>query len=201
MVITTNPEVCTIYDRTDVELEEFLCFCVVVAGKTARVVQRCMMKFWEDMMYDLSDQPLLRRVWTPFAMLKYFGQANVTERLKKAGIGCQTLKGRALATLADSDLDLETCTAEDLEKIPGIGRKTSRFFILHSRKDAKCACLDVHILRWLQERGVTNSGQTPGSAKEYRRLEQEFLSRVPEGKTIAEHDLEIWNAKSRRVNV
>jgi endonuclease III len=136
-----------------------------------------------------------------FEILRQYTIPAIAWRLKKCGIGCQTMKAGALSGAAWSDLDLRTCTAEDLEKIPGIGRKTSRFFLLHSRKNADCACLDVHILRWLQEQGVETTDRTPSSAKEYRRLEQEFLSRVPAGKSVAEFDLEIWTEKSRKVNV
>lgn len=199
MVTVTDPETCTIFDRSQVELEEFLCFCIAVAGKTARVVQRCMKDFWTGMVADAHYTVKME----PFDLLRWYRLEQITERLKEAGIGCQTMKARAMRTAALSFelADLTTVTLEDLESIPGIGRKTSRFFLLHSREDANCACLDVHVLRWLQEQGVKTTGQTPGSAKEYRRLEQEFLSRVPEGKTVAEFDLEIWTEKSRKVNV
>jgi thermostable 8-oxoguanine DNA glycosylase len=93
-------------------------------------------------------------------------------------------------------MDLKTCTVKDLEKIYGIGRKTSRCFILHSRENAQYAGLDTHLLKHL--RTVSIKGvpiQTPSSEKQYRRLEKEILKLAKSaGMSPADYDLKIWKS-------
>ena len=48
---------------------------------------------------------------------------------------------------------LRTASISTLESIPNIKMKTSRFFVLHSRADARCIPLDTHILRFLRRQG------------------------------------------------
>ena len=97
--------------------------------------------------------------------------------------------------VGSDELDLRTCSADDLEKIHGIGMKTSRCFIIHSRPGARYAGLDTHILKHLKACGVENVPKsTPSSKKEYLRLEKEFL-RIADlnNMTPAAYDLMIWN--------
>jgi endonuclease III len=121
--------------------------------------------------------------------------------MKGSGIGCYNLKSRTFRELAHADLDLKTCTTDDLEKIPGIGMKTSRCFIIHSRQGARYAGLDTHILKFLRSAGVENVPKaTPSSKKEYLRLEKEFLRLADlAGKAPAVFDLEIWNKYSIKI--
>jgi thermostable 8-oxoguanine DNA glycosylase len=88
-----------------------------------------------------------------------------------------------------------TCNAEELEKIYGIGMKTSRCFLIHSRKNARYAGLDTHVLKFLRAKGVQDVPKsTPTSRKLYLRLEAEFLKLSDEsGKSVADLDLEVWN--------
>ena len=71
--------------------------------------------------------------------------------------------------------------------------KTSRCFIIHSRKNAKCAGLDTHILKFLDMMGYEVPKSTPNK-KQYLILEKEFIDIVKfSKKSIAEIDLLIWN--------
>jgi len=93
------------------------------------------------------------------------------------------------------DMDLRSCTTADLESIMGVGPKTSRFFILHSRPNEKMVVLDVHLLRYLrQEYRIKTPKQTP-SGKRYLDLEAEAIRRI-EAKNPnvnwAEFDLNAW---------
>jgi endonuclease III len=207
--VTTDPETCTTYNREDAQLQEFLIFCICVAGKTARVVQESLKKFWpkiiplvtSDGYFTLTPFQIMNR-WISLYSSPKFAQGALATKLKECGIGCHKLKSRGIIAIARAqDLDLCTATPEELEKFPGIGPKTSRFFILHSRKEAKVACLDVHILRWMRTvRRLKNvPRQTPQSRPKYKALEKRFLHLVPKGKTVAEFDLEIWMEFSRKI--
>ena len=87
-----------------------------------------------------------------------------------------------------------------MEKIYGIGRKTSRGFILHTRPNAQCAVLDTHILKFLNEQGAPDVPKsTPPSKSEYERLEKYFLSICRKKKiTPAKQDLKVWNYYSKK---
>jgi thermostable 8-oxoguanine DNA glycosylase len=63
-----------------------------------------------------------------------------------------------------------------------------------SRPNENHAIIDTHILKWLKAQGVSNVPKATPTAKNYTRLEQEFLSRVPDGMTPAEFDLQIWKS-------
>jgi thermostable 8-oxoguanine DNA glycosylase len=99
--------------------------------------------------------------------------------------------------LVNSKLNLRTCTVEDLESVYGIGSKTARCFIIHSRPDANCAGLDTHILKFLKSKGHDVPSSTPGR-KQYKQLEQVFLGYVKQsGKSVAEFDLGVWNSYAK----
>jgi len=94
-------------------------------------------------------------------------------------------------------LNLRTCSVKDLEQIKGIGRKTSRCYVMHSRKNARCAGLDTHCLKFLADRGYKVPKATPSSEKEYLRLENAFLQLADKsGMSVAEFDLAVWNEYS-----
>ena len=142
-----DPENITNYNLTDEELEGTILFWVTAAGKNGRTAAKCLDKF-----LNIIEKPIL----SPFeaVWLKSYEDAIVfrlsdkyiniidkhkciPEIMRSCGIGCYNQKARTFVELACSDLNLRTCTAEDLEKIYGIGMKTSRCFILHSRKGAR----------------------------------------------------------------
>ena len=87
--------------------------------------------------------------------------------------------------------------SEDLEKIHGVGMKTSRCFILHSRKDAQYAGLDTHMLKFLRSKGIDAPMSTPSSKKQYLTLEKYVLYYAQLAKrSPADFDLEIWRQYS-----
>ena len=116
--------------------------------------------------------------------------------LEKCKIGNYTVKEKCIRELVK--IDVHTCTVENLEKIPGFGPKTARFFILHSRPNQKVACLDTHILKWLKEKGHDVPKASPQNPKTYARVENLFLDECEKcGKTPAQLDLEVWKSKAR----
>ena len=137
-----DPTKITKYNRTDNDLEEFLLFWVCAAGKNGRTAARCLDKF-----LGLISSPYS----TPFeAILTATTLYNLPDMMKACGIGCYSSKARSFSELASSGLDLKTCTTDDLERIHGIGMKTSRCFLIHSRENAQAAGIDTHMLKHLR---------------------------------------------------
>lgn len=189
-----NPEKVTNYNKTDKELEEFILFWVCAAGKNGRTAARCL----ESLLNSIGGRAI-----GPFRAIRrwaYYEHPETLEgwpeMLRDSGIGCYRSKAKTMFQLAVSDLDLRTCTASDLESIHGIGPKTARCFLLHSRKDAQVAGLDTHMLKHLRSLGYDVPKSTP-TGKKYLTLEKIVLSLAKEaGMTPAAYDLKIWTEYS-----
>lgn len=182
----------TDYNLNVEELEGRIIFWILAAGKNgtrAAKITNDMVTFWRDNVQ-----------LTPFAAIKLYNLEGLSNACKYWKTGCHTHKARSLYEIAHSDLNLKTCSADDLEKIYGIGMKTSRCFIIHSREDAKYAGLDTHMLKHLVELGYDVPKSTP-SRKKYLTLEQIVIKLSEQsGKSIAKYDLDIWNKYKVAVN-
>lgn len=185
-----DPTKVTVYNRNTKELEEFLLFCIAVAGKNATTTSKNL----EALLAYGSDYC----DGSPYEIVTTINQIRPLNLvLKDFGFGCHGLKAKGFLGAARSGLDLMKCRAIDLENIPGIGMKTSRYFILHSRRGAQVACFDTHLLKWMSYyTGYTIPKQTP-TGKKYLELEKVFLD-IAKSMNIspADLDLKIWN-KSR----
>jgi len=194
MITPTN---ITNYNRTQAELEEFLMFAILVAGKTAKTQADKLHQFlWTSRVIGVSPFKWLRFLvnyndsmvesGTLVGRLKHYklGQYN---RIEKAFRGILKFEGR-----------LDTVSGQELESVEGIGPKTSRFFILHSRPNIKVAVLDTHILKFLASKGYKVPKATPSNKKKYRKIELDFLTECEKaGKNPADMDLEIWKTYSK----
>jgi thermostable 8-oxoguanine DNA glycosylase len=185
-----NPESVTNFYRNDIELQEYFLFCIIVAGKTAFIQAQKLEQFLK---------PAWLKGMTPFEYIEWLDSENKLDiMIREAKLGqykrITEIFRRAIK------LDLRKVTVEQLEKIPGIGPKTSRFFVLHSRRNQNYAVLDTHILRWLNEAiGVDTPKATPQSRSSYKKLEKIFLEQCySRGITPEELDLSIWNERARR---
>jgi len=189
-----DPSKITINNATDDELEELILFWVCAAGKNGRTAARCLDKFLK-MISGPYGKPMN-------SVFNFNSLYNLSDTLRACGIGCYNSKAKSFLQLAteciSGRLNLRICTTDDLEKIHGIGMKTSRCFILHSRPGAIYAGLDTHILKHLRDSGVGNVPKsTPTNKKEYLRLEKEVLKLADEADMFpAEYDLMIWNKYS-----
>lgn len=183
-----DPTCITNYKLNNEELEEHAIFWLLVAGKTAKTIAKSL----DKLLQEINPKPPYR----PFkAILNY--KASLPDLLKKHGIGCYNGKAKGLSQLVKSGIDLRTCNVEELEKIPWIGPKTARCFIVHSRSNAQYACLDTHVLKYLRSKGVDAPISTP-TGKQYLRLEKIFLDLAKHAKmTPAQFDLMIWNQYSK----
>lgn len=176
----------TNYNLTDAELETTLMFWVFAAGKNgtrAAQITNQLRSFWDTMSKDIST----------FHWLMHYDLEDTTELLKQYKTGCHNIKARTLWQLCREDLNLRTCTVEDLEKIYGIGMKTARCFIMHSRQNIKMAGLDTHMLKYLRSLGYNAPKNTPSSKKVYTYFEQ-IVVKLAEaaGESPTDFDLKIW---------
>lgn len=183
-----DPSNITNFNQTDEQLERFLYFWVLAAGKNGMVAARLL----EDLLNTLSEGLTTH---TPFQYIQRIQSSELAFIMREVGIGCYNIKSQTLKILAHANLNLRTCSVSDLEAIKGIGPKTARGFLIHSRPNQSYACLDRHLLHFLRDQGHSNIPiATPASSKQYQHLEQLYLSEVAKsGKTVAELDLEVWN--------
>ena len=169
------------------EKEYFLIFSIIVAGRNAKMALE---KAWRLLEFTWGEE-------TPFDLIKHYIDHNtLTQKLKTLKIGQYTRIEKALKDIVN--LNVETCTLDDLLACHGVGNKTARFFLLNTRKDAEYAVLDTHVLKWLRSifgnwRSVPKS--TPTSQSLYQFWENEAMyamkKEYPE-RTLAQADFEIW---------
>jgi len=177
----------TDYNLNYEELEARIIFWILAAGKNgtrAAKIINAMIDFWQ------KDYPGI----TPFSSLFLYDMEETKELCKYYKTGCHSHKAKSLYQICRADLDLKTCSVEDLESIYGIGMKTSRCFIIHSREDAECAGLDTHMLKYLASLGYDVPKSTP-SRKLYLTLEKIVIKLAKEkGMSPADFDLAVWNS-------
>ncbi len=176
------------------ELQLRLLYSIIVAGKSAIFANNVMQKWIAE---NIEDNEL------PFDCLKRLNKQNeLLLSFQKAKTGNYNKIYTAAKEITNTELDLFSCLPEDLEKIKGIGPKTSRFFIMWTRPKEVYAALDIHILRWLRNLGYDVPKSTPQSTKKYKEIEKIFLQEAQKrGKTPRELDAEIWENSSGSVNI
>jgi thermostable 8-oxoguanine DNA glycosylase len=116
--------------------------------------------------------------------------------MKEAHIGQYT---RLVRCWRESlSLDLRNDPVEAFEAIHGVGPKTARMFMMHSRPDQRLAAIDTHVLKHLRANGHDVPSATPSSGKLYRKLEEAFLALADEaGESPADYDLRVWKSYAR----
>lgn len=181
------------YNATINELQEFLLFCIVVAGKNSTVQAKKLENFlvFAHNSYTAHHH---HRAISHFEVLRWLGEKGIEKWLQMAKMG--QYKRISVAFRGAANLCVDECTLEDLIAVKGIGPKTARFFLLFTRKDCKYAVLDTHILKFLRKIHVQDVPlATPQKKSDYDRLEKEFTDAweiAGNGLTLAEFDLTIW---------
>ena len=188
-----DPKDITNYNRTDNELQTFWLFCILVAGKNSDTTSRLLTKL-------LSSKP---KDQTPFEFIKSLRLSELHNYLKAHKTGQYDRIRKAL--YFSSKLDLRTCTREDLMNVYGVGPKTARFFLLHTREFCDEVVLDTHILRWMREKcGVKeapkNTPQNPEKYAQFAGLCKYLMEQHYTGLTLAQADLMIWTEMSGRLD-
>lgn len=186
-----DPTKITNYHLTHAQTEEVLLFWVCAAGKNGVTAARCLERLlstWRERASKLKANP------SPFDIVQYISDiGDLADEMKNHGIGCYNAKAKTFLALALSAMNFKKCSVEDLESFPGIGPKTARCFLIHSRPNQQYAGLDTHVLKFLRDKGHEVPKTTP-TGKKYRDLEAVFLKYVAEsGMNVADFDLMIWN--------
>lgn len=191
-----DPEKITNFNRSNSELEELFLFAVLVAGKNARMQAVKLEAF-------LAEG---RKIYpSPFGYIyQLIKSKQLVAKLEKHKLGKYRLLSQSFEYAVEnfSGGRLMTATCEELEKIPGVGLKTARFFLLHSRPDSRVAVIDTHLLKYLKREytAVTTPSVTPADPNKYKLFEGLFLgSCLKEGVTPYHGDLTCWITKGERI--
>lgn len=157
-------------ERSIEEIEYLFLLAIVVAGKQGRT-QRAKL---DQLLSPKAGQ-------SPLAYVKALWEGGTLEdSLRSVGMGQYNRLMKCLGAYFERQIDLKTCSVDDLEAIPGIGPKTARFFLAYTRPGYRCAVLDVHILAFLREHGVDAPRHTPQNREKYKELEQKYLALADE---------------------
>jgi thermostable 8-oxoguanine DNA glycosylase len=184
-----DPHNITDFNRSDEDLEAFWLFCVLVAGKNSQVQAKKLANFLK---------PAASVGISPFRYIDLRQHKYLDEDIKAEKLGQYKRVHRCF--VESLKLDLRNCTVEDLESVFGVGPKTARFFLTHSRPNQQFAVLDTHILKWLSVNLDENVPKVTPNGGKYRELEKKFLEFCEKmGKTPAEMDLEIWSSLNKGI--
>ena len=178
------PDHVTNFERNDFELEAFCLFSLLTANKPAHRMADITNRIVEAHWFQNKEGII--------TALKRYELGPLKSLLKLYKTGQYNRIAGAIKRLPETKL-LRTIPVEELEKI--IGKKTSRFFILHSRENAECVPLDVHILRWLRIYGVNAPQNTPTTKIAYGYFEHQALRLFDlhfRGWATAHVDLHVW---------
>jgi thermostable 8-oxoguanine DNA glycosylase len=192
-----TPSKITNYHRKRYELEEFLLFCVLCAGKSSEIQARKLEEFLGE---------TTQHKCTPFEIIRWWTDRELLWHMKRAKLGKYKLMGDSFRRLTSAhSLPLldnwETSVQAKrvwLASYPGIGLKTASLFLLHSVEGCKMAVLDTHLLKYLRKlypkaRVPKASPQCP---HKYRQIEDMWLGYCYRNdRDPATYDLEIWNNK------
>lgn len=192
-----NPKKVTDYNRNQWQLQEFLIYCICVAGKRSEIESPKVRKFCMDARFGFNLLPFeLIRNLLRVASVEADG---LKQHLKKYKISPYTQRYNSfkdIVTLLPDDLS--EVTIDDLQKVRGISTKTSRFFLTHSREDFDEPVLDRHINKFLRDEGHENIPvDTPQNPKVYARVAKLFTDIAKErGQSVTDLDLEVWTKYS-----
>ena len=187
-----NPAKVTNYNRTQYELEEFILFCINVAGKKSAIEAPKLEVFIERAKNITKES-------TPFNCIrKLIKLGRLNEIMHWAKLSPYAQRYNSYVAVAKIK-DLQTVTLNRLLQVPGIGLKTARFFLSHSREDFDEPMLDTHILRFLRDQGYADAPKsTPSNENTYHYFANIFKNIARQlGKTVTDLDLEIWKQYSK----
>lgn len=178
----------TNFNRTPAQLQEFLIFSICVAGKRSKEIAPKVNAFCASLV-DENDEQL-----TPFEEIKELIRHDMLfDALQEHRLGKYDLLMKSLWEILY--LDLENCTLQDLETTHGIGPKTARFFLLHSRPYQKLVVLDTHLLKYFKSLGWTVPKSTPTSLNAYGVIEDKAIDHIEtelKESDFAHFDLTKW---------
>lgn len=198
--MTIDPNNITTQNLDRFELEYYLIFWILVAGKKASTISKGYSKLCRTIIEE-SNNDGYRGNGGIFDRLRYLtfgGNTWLVNKMKECGIGCYVNKSLAIMDLVNKDIDITTCSMDDLMTVKGIGPKTACCFLLHNRGETNIAGLDTHILKFLKALKYDVPKSTPSSLKKYKEIQNMFLEVCKlNRRTAAELDLLIWRIYSK----
>ncbi|MBO89047.1 MAG: hypothetical protein CMP14_05955 [Rickettsiales bacterium] len=190
------------YNRTESELEEFLLFCINVAGKKSSVEAPKLERFLVGLKDRHGDE--CRFIGqNPFSLLRFaYVNGTLLDLMKKYGISPYSQRYNSYVDLVMSPhtgKTLAAATLKDLLQIRGVGLKTSRFFLSNTQKDFDEPMLDTHIMSYLRDEGHKDAPRTtPQNPKVYAKWAAIFSEKArQEGKSVRELDIQVWKKYSK----
>lgn len=176
------------------QLEYFILFGILVAGKNAKQTHKKLDDFLERNATDEHFGEVI--VPTPFEIINrliYLGELAVELEASRFGQYSRIVPAIHNAVA----LDVDHLTVEALENVPGIGPKTSRYIMLYSDPSFEGVPLDTHILKFLATIYKDVPKSTPAAGKRYEELESRFQWAASlRHMTVRELDTEVWKAYS-----
>lgn len=181
-----DPHDVTNFSRSEAELQEYLMFCLAVAGKKASMIAGKLHAFLSGM-HPGED---------PFQyVLRLHASSELDGELRRIGMGKYSLLGKAYPTIAERFRGrLAHVPISELESVKGIGPKTARYFALHSRSTpGEIAVIDTHVMKYLRHLGHKVPKQLP-TRSNYGRLEGLMIEAAKaSGMSMADFDLAVWS--------
>lgn len=175
----------TDYERSDHALELFACFAIAVAGKMAKVWNLKVERFFEECGHTGS----------PFERIAAMeAEGSLRANMERVRLGKYDLMTRGYPQLAAFGASwLRTASPDELEAVHGISNKTSRFIVLHSRRDARIAVIDTHMLKYLRAIDAERVPDTIPNGADYLRLQDIVVAEADRlNMGVAEFDLKVW---------
>ena len=176
----------TRFDRTERELQEYLMFCLAVAGKKATVIASKLNELLTPMQPGED----------PFSyVLRLQSHGLLEAELMRVRMGKYSLLRHAYPTIAMRFSGrLSSVPISELETVKGIGPKTARYFALHSRaRPGDIAVIDTHVMKYLRHLGHPVPDRLP-TRSNYRRLENLMIAAArSSGMGMADFDLAVWS--------
>ena len=190
-----NPLEVTNYNRSQSELQEFLLFCINVAGKKS-AVEAPKLEVFLQRVKDLTGADL------PFDGLRILKkEGKLQSILHWAAISPYRQRYNSYQDVLSLG-DLRAVTLPTLMRVRGVGLKTARFFLSHSREDFDEPMLDTHILQFLRDQGYRDAPKsTPQNEGLYNYYANVFkMFARTSGQSVTDLDLTIWKQYSQTTN-
>lgn len=176
----------TKFDRSERELQEYLMFCLAVAGKKATVIAAKL----DEMLSGMKPEE------DPFSyVLRLHSHGLLEAELMRVRMGKYSLLRHAYPMIAMRFIGrLSSVPISELETVKGIGPKTARYFALHSRSHpGDIAVIDTHVLKYLRDLGHSVPNRLP-TRSNYGRLENLMIAAARRsGMGMAAFDLAVWS--------
>ena len=186
-----DPKKVTDYNRNETQLQEFLLYCVCVAGKKSEIETRKLDKF----LSGASPFKLIKKLLKSSSVIFMDGLMEHLSKNKIAPYKQRWNSFKDIVTLLPENLS--KVTLDELQQVRGISTKTSRFFLTHSREDFDEPVLDTHILRFLKDIGHDVPSSTPQNPNVYQKVASLFKKEADRvDMSVTDFDLQIWTQYS-----